>query len=328
MANNTGEDESDCCYCKCCDEDESGENCEDRCDRRCNDCLECKCICPPTFPKLLKCFVISIVLGTLNLWFWNNTSYKFRETWSPREIPFLPQTFKDQHRPNASLAAFLYPSDSENTCIAELSQPGILPFKDVRDLRAMPVHAFYINVAAHSERRQRIERRFEASARQYGTGSTPAESNEELDAEEEGGDHQSRGNTNSADLGVGATGKRMGDYHLHRVDAVTGCRGGKYHCVVESHLRAIESATHYLAVDRPNEFQDFALIMEDDITLELDAFWSVRLLYSLAFTHSLTHSLTHSECFKVRPGFEQYGATAFFDADGQLVQVYWSHGKP
>ena len=238
-------------------------------------CVECTCIYPPTASKLLKCFAFIILLVVLNSWFgWLHllgSVFSFM-SW-PKMVSILPHTFDYRPRPNASLASFLYPTGSEDTCIQELSQPGVLPFKDVRDLRAMPVHAFYINVAAHSERRQRIERRFEAAASVNEINDDDAGRNDNLQDEQSAG-HRRR-NT-SSDLGVGSVGKRMGDYHLHRIDAATDCAHGKYHCVVQSHLRAIETASNYLAVDRPNEFQDFALIMEDDITLELEAFWSVE----------------------------------------------------
>lgn len=250
-----------------------------------------------------------IVLFTLNLWFWERRRSDFRSSVTRlslalRDVPFLPQTFRDQQRPNASLAALLYPAGSEDTCIQELSQAGILPFKDVRDLRSMPVHAFYINVAEHADRRQRIERRFEAEARKHAVDKASSEHNDDdLDSAQDASRQPHNG-----DLGVGSGGQRMGEYHLHRIDAATNCTGGKYHCVVQSHLRAIETATHYLAADRPNEFQDFALIMEDDITLELEAFWSVlmRLLRHThghnictrlcTRTHMHTHARKHTTC--------------------------------
>ena len=31
--------------------------------------------------------------------------------------------------------------------------------------------------------------------------------------------------------------------------------------------------------------------------------------------------------FDVRPGFERYGATAYFDAEGTLTSIFWSHGN-
>ena len=240
----------------------------------------------------MKCFAVMVLIATLNLWFWDQNPLAFvSKNWSivsPKEFLYVALTHKvalpptkeiphqhtgireEKQRPNASLASFLYPAGSEDTCIQEVSQPGVLPFKDIRDLRSMPVHAFYINVAAHKERRQRIEQRFEAAAREYGIG----DKDTVLHGDLRGG--QSQDHRRGNELGVGSAGKRMGEYHLHRIDAATNCAEGKYHCVVQSHLRAIETASNYLSVDKPNEFQDFALIMEDDMTLELEAFWSAE----------------------------------------------------